>query len=45
LIGIAALVVLADLMRLAISSNVDRDREERARRSFDRTGHWPDEAR
>jgi ABC-type Fe3+ transport system permease subunit len=45
LIGIAALVVLADFfVRLAIASNLDREREGRARGIFARTGHWPDEA-
>ena len=31
-------------MRLAIASNEDQDRDERARRFFDGTGHWPGEA-
>ena len=45
LIGAAIVVVFANALgRLAIASNEDRDRDERARRFFDRTGHWPDEA-
>ena len=45
LIGSAIVVVFANaLMRLAISSTDDQDREERARRFFDRTGRWPGEA-
>lgn len=31
------------LFRLSLRSNADRDREERAREYFDRTGRWPDE--
>ncbi len=42
LIGVATLVVVLNLlMRLAIQSGEDREREERARRYFDRHGHWP----
>jgi hypothetical protein len=39
----AALVVLLInlFMRLSISSNRDREREEQARAYFDRHGHWP----
>ena len=45
LIGAAIVLVLANaLMRLAIASNEDQDRDERARRFFDGTGHWPGEA-
>jgi hypothetical protein len=42
---IAALIVwlLNWLYRLSIESNRDRDREEEARRYFDRHGRWPDE--
>ena len=44
LVGVAGLVVLANLlMRLAIQSEGDREREEERRRYFDRHGHWPDE--
>jgi hypothetical protein len=42
LIGVAGLVVLANvLVRLSISSQEDRVREQRARRRFTRTGRWP----
>jgi len=45
LIGAAIVLVSANaLMRVAIASNEDRYRDERARRFFDGTGHWPDEA-
>jgi membrane protein implicated in regulation of membrane protease activity len=41
LIGVAALVVLANVLaRLSISSQRDREREQRVRRRFTRTGHW-----
>jgi hypothetical protein len=30
------------LFRMSIESNHDREEEEEARRSFDRTGQWPD---
>jgi protein-S-isoprenylcysteine O-methyltransferase Ste14 len=42
---IAALIVwmINWMYRLSVESNRDRDREERAREHFDRTGHWPDE--
>jgi hypothetical protein len=44
LIGVAGLVVLANLlMRLGLSSERDREREEERRRAFSRTGHWPKE--
>ena len=43
LIGVAALVVLANLlMRLGIASEHDREREEARRREFSRRGRWPD---
>jgi ABC-type transport system involved in cytochrome bd biosynthesis fused ATPase/permease subunit len=32
------------LFRMSIESNRERDEEEEARRVFDRTGHWPDDA-
>jgi protein-S-isoprenylcysteine O-methyltransferase Ste14 len=31
------------LYRLGVSSNEERDDEERARDYFDRTGHWPED--
>jgi protein-S-isoprenylcysteine O-methyltransferase Ste14 len=42
---LAALIVwmLNWMFRMSIDSNRDREREERAREYFDRTGHWPDE--
>jgi hypothetical protein len=43
LIGTGLLVALLNvLMRLAIGSSRDREREERARRHFERHGRWPD---
>jgi len=42
LLVISLLVVLANvLVRLAISSQEDRAKEEAARRYFSRTGRWP----
>jgi hypothetical protein len=42
LIGVGLLVALGGaLMRLGIQSNRDREREEEARRYFDRHGRWP----
>ena len=44
LIGVAALVVLANLfMRLALSSERDREREDAQRSYFSRRGRWPDD--
>jgi len=44
LVGAAALVVQANLlMRLASSSQRDREVEEERRRSFSRRGRWPGE--
>jgi hypothetical protein len=41
LVGVAFLVLLVNLLaRLAISSQGDRDREERARERFSREGRW-----
>jgi hypothetical protein len=41
LIGISFLVYLVDVLaRLAIASQLDRDREQRARERFARTGRW-----
>jgi Flp pilus assembly protein TadB len=43
LLGISLLVVGANwLARLSLRSQLDRDREEAARRQFSRTGRWPD---
>jgi len=42
LVGVGLLVALLNLlMRLAIASGRDREREDEARRYFDRHGHWP----
>jgi hypothetical protein len=42
LMGVGFLVALGGaLMRLGIESNRDREREEEARRYFDRHGRWP----
>jgi hypothetical protein len=42
LVGVAGLVVLANLMiRLGMSSQEDRDREEERRRYFSEHGRWP----
>jgi hypothetical protein len=42
LTGVGLLVVLLNtLMRLGIASSRDREREEEARRFFDRHGRWP----
>jgi hypothetical protein len=42
LVGVALLVALTNLlMRLAIRSQRDREREAWARRYFDHHGHWP----
>jgi drug/metabolite transporter (DMT)-like permease len=32
------------LFLMSLESNREREQEEEARRSFDRTGHWPDDA-
>ncbi len=32
------------LFRMSLESNRDREDEEEARRVFDATGHWPDDA-
>ena len=43
LVGTGAVVVVANWwMRLALSSEDDRAREDAARREFDRTGQWPE---
>jgi hypothetical protein len=42
LAGLGMVVALLNvLMRLGIESSRDRDREEKARRFFDRHGRWP----
>jgi hypothetical protein len=42
LVGVGLLVALLNtLMRLGIASSLDREREEEARRYFDRHGRWP----
>jgi hypothetical protein len=42
LVGVALLVALTNaLVRLAMPSQRDREREAWARRYFDRHGHWP----
>jgi hypothetical protein len=44
LIGVAIVVVILNVfLRLGVSSERDRAREEAAREHFDRTGQWPDE--
>jgi membrane protein implicated in regulation of membrane protease activity len=42
---IVAIIVwmLGWMFRMSVESNRDREREEAARRYFDRTGRWPDE--
>jgi len=47
--GVALLIValmvwmINWLFRLGVSSNADREEEERAREYFDRTGRWPED--
>jgi uncharacterized membrane protein len=47
--GVALIIVAVTvwminwLYRLGVSSNVDREDEERAREYFDRTGRWPED--
>jgi hypothetical protein len=49
--GVALLIValmvwmINWLLRLGVSSNDDREQEERAREYFDRTGRWPEDDR
>ena len=44
LIIVAVVVWMINWMyRLGVSSNLDRDDEERAREHFDRTGRWPED--
>ena len=43
-LGAAVAVFLLNFFfRMGVSGDVDRDREEEARRYFDRHGHWPGE--
>jgi hypothetical protein len=45
LLATAMFVIVADwIIRFAISSQTDRDREASARSRFARSGHWPEEA-
>lgn len=42
LIGVSIVILVLNwVIRLGFSSQNERDREEQARRSFTRTGHWP----
>lgn len=44
LIGSAGIVLLLNaLFRLSLTSNDEREQEERAREQFERTGRWPGE--
>jgi len=44
LIGSAGIVLLINvLFRMSLTSNRERDAEERAREQFERSGRWPDE--
>jgi len=44
LVIVAMIVWMINWMfRMSLESNRDREREERAREHFDRTGRWPDE--
>ncbi|HEX4807236.1 MAG TPA: hypothetical protein VFU94_15155 [Conexibacter sp.] len=44
LLGSAAIVLLINaLFRISLTSNRDREAEERAREQFEREGRWPDE--
>ena len=46
MIGAALSVWLLNVLhRYGVQGNTDRDREEAARRHFDETGRWPDDAR
>lgn len=38
-----AVLLLNVLHRMGVDGDVDRDREERARRYFDEHGRWPDQ--
>ena len=44
LVGFAAIVFLINaLFRMSLTSNRERETEERAREFFEREGRWPDE--
>jgi hypothetical protein len=44
LLGTAVIVWMVNwLFRMSVESNLDREREEEARRYFDEHGRWPDE--
>jgi len=44
LIGSAAIVLLINvLFRMSLTSNREREQEERARERFEQTGRWPGE--
>ena len=44
LVGVAVMVWMLNwLFRLSLGSNRDREREEEARRYYDRHGYWPGE--
>ena len=44
LVGVSLLVVLANqFLRIGLSSERDREREQARRDEFGRTGRWPDE--
>jgi protein-S-isoprenylcysteine O-methyltransferase Ste14 len=44
LLIVAVIVWMINWMyRLSLSSNVDREQEEEARKHFDRTGRWPED--
>jgi hypothetical protein len=44
LLGVAVMVWMLNVaFRLSLQSNRDREREEEARRYFDRHGRWPDD--
>ena len=45
LLLVALIVWMINWMyRLSVSSNQDREQDERVREEFDRTGRWPDES-
>jgi len=42
LMGLGLFGVVIGLFALTLTSGPDREREERAREAFERTGRWPD---
>jgi hypothetical protein len=42
--GGIGIIALNAVFRLGASGDLEREREEEARRYFDEHGHWPDEA-